>query len=162
MTGSRNGSSQASGRSRSFHLHLIQTIIIPPCAVGGKVCHSQTRWRGSAHIHNVYSFKASENAREGNSIDVVKGTAIVTMKHGPVSDVPITIKVFNNTVIEFWIEPDKIDEHFGTHPVYGVLSAGSRAAMQEMHSMVQGMSSTTMQSNQDNVNQMSARKWMRF
>ena len=80
------------------------------------------------------------------------------MKHGPVSDVPITIKVFNNTVIGFWIEPDKIDGHFGTHPVYGVLSAGSQAAMQEMHSMVQGISSTMMQSNQDNVIQMSARK----
>jgi hypothetical protein len=94
--------------------------------------------------------------QEEDSIDVVKGTAIVTMKHGPVTDVPSTIKVFNNTVIGFWIEPDKVDGHFGTHPVYGVLSADSRAAMQEMHSMIQGMSGTTTQSNQNNIVQMSA------
>lgn len=97
---------------------------------------------GSAmHLHKIYSFKATEMTQEGNSTSVLKGTATVTMKDGPVADVPLTIKVFNNAVIGFWIGPDKVNEHFGTGPVYGILSANSRAAMQDIHSMMQGMSS---------------------
>jgi plastocyanin len=79
------------------------------------------------------------------------------MKDGPVSDVPVTIKVFNNAVIGFWIGPDKVDGHFGTSPVYGVLSTNSQAMMKEMHSLMQGMDSS-MGSSQNNTINMSAKE----
>jgi plastocyanin len=91
------------------------------------------------HVHKIYSFEASEMTQEGNSTDVLKGTATVTMMDGPVSNVPLTVKVFNNAVIGFWIGPDKVDGHFGTGPIYGILSTNARAVMQDVHSMMQGM-----------------------
>jgi hypothetical protein len=109
------------------------------------------------HSHNIYNFKASEMTQEGNSTNVLKGTATVTMKDGPVSDVPITVKVFSNAVIGFWIGPDKVDGHFGTGPVYGVLSTNSRAVMQEIHSLMQGMGGS-MGTSQANIIKMSAKE----
>ncbi len=100
------------------------------------------------HVHTIYGFKASEMTQEGNSTSVLKGTATVTMKDGPVSDVPITIKVFNNAVIGFWIGPDKVDGHFGSGPVYGLLSTNSREVMQDMHSLMQGMKGGSKGTNQ--------------
>jgi hypothetical protein len=75
------------------------------------------------HTHDIYNFNSTELTQEANSTNVVKGTAIVTMKDGPVSDVPITVKVFNNSVIGFWIESDRVDGHFRIDSIYGTLWA---------------------------------------
>jgi len=93
---------------------------------------------GSAlHSHKIYGFKPSEFTTEQNgTIYVLKGTATVTIKDDPVSDVPITIKVFNNAVIGLWIGPDKVDGHFGSNALYGTLSTGSRTSMMNMGSMM--------------------------
>jgi plastocyanin len=117
------------------------------------------------HVHKIYGFKATEMTQEGNSTDVIKGTATVTLKDGPVADVPLTIKVFNSAVVGFWIGPDKVDGHFGSGPVYGLLSTNSKAVMQDMHSMMQGMigqgggqNSTTGSTPQSNTIKMSAKE----
>jgi len=93
------------------------------------------------HSHSIYNFSTSQMTMEGNSTIVLKGTATVTMKDGPVSGVPITVKVFNNAVIGFWIGPDKVNGHFGTGPVFGTVSTNSQAVWQEIHSLMQGMKS---------------------
>jgi hypothetical protein len=93
----------------------------------------------STHMHKIYDFASSEIAKEGNSTSVIKGTATVTTKDGPVPDVPVTIKIFNSAVIGFWIGPDKVDAHFGTNPVYGLLSNNSRTAIQDISSLEHGM-----------------------
>ena len=88
------------------------------------------------HMHMIYGFQPTEfTTEQNNTIHVVKGTATVTMKDGPVSDVPLTIKIFNGSVIGLWIEPDKVDSHFGSNSIYGVLSERSMAMMMEMGSM---------------------------
>lgn len=88
------------------------------------------------HMHTIYGFQPSEfTTEQNNTIHVVKGIATVTMTDGPVSDVPLTIKVFNGSVIGLWIGPDKVDSHFGSDPIYGVLSEKSMAMMMEMGSM---------------------------
>ena len=88
------------------------------------------------HMHMIYGFKPTEfTAEQNNTIHVVKGTATVTIRDGPVSDVPLTIKIFSGSVIGLWIGPDKVDGHFGSGPIYGVLSARSTAMMIEMGSM---------------------------
>ena len=88
------------------------------------------------HMHMIYGFQPTEfTTEQNNTIHVVKGTATVTMKDGPVSDVPLTIKIFNGSVVGLWIGPDKVDSHFGSNPIYGVLSARSMAMMMEMGSM---------------------------
>ena len=89
------------------------------------------------HAHMIYGFKPTEFTTEQNdTVHVLKGSATVTMKDGPVADVPLTIKVFNKAVIALWIGPDKVDGHFGSNPIYGILSMGSRSMMMEMGSMM--------------------------
>jgi hypothetical protein len=42
------------------------------------------------------------------------------MPQGPVTEVPISIKVVNNSLGIINIGPNKIDNHFGTEPIYGI------------------------------------------
>jgi hypothetical protein len=42
------------------------------------------------------------------------------MPQGPVTEVPISIKVVNNSLGIINIGPNKIDNHFGTEPLYGI------------------------------------------
>jgi hypothetical protein len=89
------------------------------------------------HTHMIYGFKPTQFMMEQNgTVAVLEGMATVTMNTGPVSDVPITIKVFNESVIAFWIGPDKVDGHFGSNPIYGILTMGSKSMMMEMDSMM--------------------------
>src|SRR6185503_6062674 len=85
---------------------------------------------------------------EGNTTHVFEGTATVTMRDGPVTGVPLTIKVFNNAAIGMWIGPDKTDSHFGMNPVYGTLAASSRATLDDVHD---GMMMGTKPKNATNV-----------
>ena len=89
------------------------------------------------HVHKIFGFKTTDFSTEQNdTIHVLEGTATVTTKDGPVTDVPLTIKVFNKSVIGLWIGPDKVDGHFDSSPIYGLLSTGSMGVMGEMHSMM--------------------------
>jgi hypothetical protein len=42
------------------------------------------------------------------------------MPQGPVTEVPISIKVVNNSLGIINIGPNKIDNHFGTESLYGI------------------------------------------
>jgi len=91
------------------------------------------------HLHKIYGFKPAEFMTEQNdTIHVLEGTATVSMRDGPIADVPLTIKIFNKSVIGLWIGPDRVDGHFGSNPIYGILSTGSRGIMAEMGSMMDG------------------------
>jgi carboxymethylenebutenolidase len=91
----------------------------------------------AAHEHAITNYVLTGASMEGNTTHVFEGTATVTMRDGPVSDVPLTIKIFNNAAIGFWIGPDKINSHFGEDPVYGTLSASARQVAANMR---EGMS----------------------
>src|SRR5205085_12016854 len=86
------------------------------------------------HAHTIYSFKPAGLSTEQNgTVYVLNGTATVTMPNGPVSDVPITLKVFNAKVIGLWIGPDKVNAHFGTNPIYGLISTPASGHMDMMN-----------------------------
>lgn len=77
---------------------------------------------GSAmHQHNVTDLKASTFTFE-NGTYTINGTATVTMRDGPVQDVPVAIKIMKDSVIAMTIGPDKVDKHFGTDPIYGTVA----------------------------------------
>lgn len=84
------------------------------------------------HAHTITNFVVTGFSVEGNTTDVFEGTATVAMRDGPVSDVPVTVKIFNNAVIGIWIGPDMVDSHFGEGPVYGTLSVLARAIGEQM------------------------------
>ncbi|MGI0019298.1 MAG: dienelactone hydrolase family protein [Nitrososphaera sp.] len=85
---------------------------------------------GSAmHTHRIFNFELSNYAVNGNgTVHTFEGTATVTMREGPVADVPLVIEIANNSVIAMSIGPDRVDSHFGTGPVYGTLSERSQNA----------------------------------
>ncbi|UVS68788.1 hypothetical protein [Nitrososphaera viennensis] len=79
----------------------------------------------AAHEHNVTDLKASDVTLENNTL-TINGTATVTLKGGPVEDVPVTIRILDNTVLALTIGPDKVDNHFGADPIYGTVATGRR------------------------------------
>lgn len=95
----------------------------------------------AAHGHSITSYNLTDAFMEGNTTHVFEGTATVTMRDGPVRNVPLTIKIFNNAAVGMWIGPDMIDSHFGENPVYGTLTESSRSVAAEMR---EGMSMSDM------------------
>lgn len=84
------------------------------------------------HGHNVYGFNVENYSANGTTTRTFEGTATVTMREGPVSDVPVTVTIYNNAVLAMWIGPEMIDSHFGEGPVYGVLSSTSRELIERI------------------------------
>ena len=56
-----------------------------------------------------------------NSTTVYNGTATITMRQGPVPDVPVSIKAMENNAVSIWVDPTKIQNHFGNTPIFGTI-----------------------------------------
>jgi hypothetical protein len=80
---------------------------------------------GSAlHKHQISNFMliGMSMPSENSSLSVYNGTATITMKEGPVNDVPISIRTLNDNVISIWVDPAKTMNHFGNTPIYGAIT----------------------------------------
>jgi hypothetical protein len=78
---------------------------------------------GSAmHDHEVYDFTLTDISMPDNSTTVYNGTATITMRQGPVPDVPISIKAMDDDAVSIWVDPTKINNHFGNTPIFGVIA----------------------------------------
>ena len=73
----------------------------------------------SKHTHTVTNFVLADTSNQ-NNYTIFNGTGTISMPQGPVTEVPISIKVVNNTLGIITIGPNKIDNHFGTEPLYGI------------------------------------------
>jgi hypothetical protein len=77
---------------------------------------------GSAmHDHEIYNFKLASMSNPSNTTSVFNGTATITMRQGPVENVPVSIKRIDNNVISLWADPAMIDNHFGNTPIFGTI-----------------------------------------
>lgn len=75
---------------------------------------------GSAtHTHIISNFKLIDSPITNNNSTTFNGTATLTMKNGPVTDVPISIRLMNGQAISIWFDPLKTDKHFGNILIYG-------------------------------------------
>ena len=87
---------------------------------------------GSAmHKHTISNFTLTDISSQGNTTSY-KGTVTITLKEGPVKEVPIEIKVMNNHVITLSLDATKTNKHFGDTPIYGIIPA--RADVMKMMS----------------------------
>ena len=87
---------------------------------------------GSAmHKHTISNFSLSDISSQGNTTSY-KGTVTITLKEGPVKEVPIEVKVMNNHVITLSLDATKTNKHFGDTPIYGIIPA--RADVMKMMS----------------------------
>jgi hypothetical protein len=76
---------------------------------------------GSApHKHTITDFKMSGSPEKKNMASTYNGTATVSLKKGPVTGVPISIKLMGPIAMNLWIDPAKTESHFGNTPIYGV------------------------------------------
>jgi hypothetical protein len=77
---------------------------------------------GSAkHDHEMYNFKLASMSNPNNTTSVFNGTATITMRQGPVENVPVSIKRIDNNVISIWADPTMINNHFGNTPIFGTI-----------------------------------------
>jgi hypothetical protein len=77
---------------------------------------------GSAlHDHKMYDFTLTDMSMPNNSTTVFNGTATITMRQGPVPDVPVSIKAMENNAVSIWVDPTKINNHFGNTPIFGTI-----------------------------------------
>jgi hypothetical protein len=77
---------------------------------------------GSAlHDHRIYNFTLTNMSMPNNSTTVFNGTATITMRQGPVSDVPLSIKAMDNNAVSIWVDPTKVQNHFGNTPIFGTI-----------------------------------------
>jgi hypothetical protein len=77
---------------------------------------------GSAmHDHEIYDFTLTDMLMPNNSTTVFNGTATITMRQGPVPDVPVSIRAMENNAVSIWVEPTKIQNHFGNTPIFGTI-----------------------------------------
>ena len=83
---------------------------------------SMVMTNGSAmHEHSIYDFTLTDMSMPNNSTTVYNGTATITMRQGPVTDVSVSIKAMDNNAISVWIDPTKIQNHFGNTPIFGTI-----------------------------------------
>jgi hypothetical protein len=77
---------------------------------------------GSAmHDHRIYDFTLTDMSMPNNSTAVFNGTVTITMRQGPVPDVPFSIRAMDNNAVSIWIDPTKIQNHFGDTPIFGTI-----------------------------------------
>ncbi len=75
---------------------------------------------GSApHMHQISNATISDVKMDGNNT-VIQGSVTITMRDGPVTDVPTTWTISNNNTLAIDLDPSKINNHFGESPIYGL------------------------------------------
>jgi hypothetical protein len=77
---------------------------------------------GSAlHDHEIYDFKLTNITTLNDSITIYNGTATITMRQVPVTNIPISVKSLESNVISIWADPALTNSHFGDTPIYGTI-----------------------------------------
>jgi hypothetical protein len=76
---------------------------------------------GSApHMHQISNATAADVKMDGNNT-VIQGSVTITMKDGPVLNVPTTWTISNNNALAIDLDPSMINNHFGESPIYGLV-----------------------------------------
>lgn len=69
---------------------------------------NMVRLNGSApHKHTITEFKLTDGPTNYNIASTYNGTATILMKEGPVTGVPISIKLMGPSAMSLWIDPSK-------------------------------------------------------
>lgn len=81
-----------------------------------------TKIDGTAeHIHSIYDLKLSGSPVVDSSSNstMLNGTTTITLKDGPVSNVPTQIELLDESAIAITVDDNSTNNHFGTTPIYG-------------------------------------------
>jgi hypothetical protein len=81
-----------------------------------------TKLDGTAeHTHSIYDFKLAGNPTTESATNSTSynGTSTVTMRDGPMTDVPTQIIKYDDSAISISLDPKASKNHFGTAPIFG-------------------------------------------
>lgn len=73
----------------------------------------------ASHTHTISDFKLVGDPVVNANNTIYNGTSTITMKDGPVNDVPISIRLIDGSAVSIWVDPSKTDKHFGNTVIYG-------------------------------------------
>ena len=80
------------------------------------------RLNGTAgHTHTITNFVLANMSQPNNMTKVFNGTSTASMREGPVTDIPTTIRIMGDKVISIWLDPSRIENHYGNTPIYGIV-----------------------------------------
>ena len=74
------------------------------------------------HDHKIYNFTLTNISTPNNHTMVYNGTATITMRGGPVDDVPISVAVMDGNTISISSDSELVTNHFGDTPIYGTVT----------------------------------------
>jgi hypothetical protein len=87
---------------------------------------SMAKLDGSAkHSHKISDFKIAGTLATDSSGTTYSGTATVTLKAGPATNVQVTILIFNNGNFSINVDPKATENHFGNTPIMGKVTTGA-------------------------------------
>jgi len=75
----------------------------------------------AAHTHTITNFVLANTLMPNNMTRIFNGTSTASMREGPVTDIPTGISIMGDKVISIWLDPSKINNHFGNTPIYGTV-----------------------------------------
>ena len=75
----------------------------------------------AAHTHTITNFVLTNTSMPNNMTRIFNGTSTASMREGPVTDIPTGISILRDKVISIWLDPSKINNHFGNTPIYGTV-----------------------------------------
>jgi hypothetical protein len=81
---------------------------------------SMAKLDGSAkHKHTISDFKMTGTPSTNSSATTYNGTATITMKDKPATNVPVNIVISNNGNFSIMVDPKATSNHFGDTPIMG-------------------------------------------
>lgn len=72
------------------------------------------------HTHSITNFALENVTRPNNITTIFHGNSTANFRDGPITDIPTTITFTNDKVISIWLDPAKINYHYGDTPIYGL------------------------------------------
>jgi hypothetical protein len=75
----------------------------------------------SSHSHEIYDLSLNTLPIDSTMSNVMhlNGTTTVTLRNVPVHAVPTNITLLGDSAISIWLDPFKVNNHFGDSPIYG-------------------------------------------
>jgi hypothetical protein len=80
------------------------------------------RLNGTAgHTHTITNFVLANASQPDNMTKIFNGTSTASMIQGPVADIRTSIRIMGDKVISIWLDPTKIESHYGNTSIYGLV-----------------------------------------
>jgi hypothetical protein len=71
------------------------------------------------HKHDIYDLQLTGQPFTKDNSTIFNGISTVTMKDGPVQDVPTSVALMDDSAVSVWLDPAKVNRHFGDTLIYG-------------------------------------------